>query len=222
MDNNEGKQIFTLIPKIIGKIEAVAKDHTNKDQGYKFRSIDDVYNACNKALAEEKITIEVNYEVITSEVIKKANDKYVYFSKLKGIYKFFAPDGSHIQSSTIGTALDYSDKADNKAMSMAYKYVLFQTFIIPTEEQEDGDKDNIQFPDDQKRSTLLSDLKKKFALFEEVAKKVELVATDKDKAAINEIREGYKNGKVSFLLLHRSTNQLRIQYSQYLNKEVKK
>jgi hypothetical protein len=40
---------------------------------------------------------------------------------------------------TFGEAMDSGDKATNKAMSAAYKYVTFQTFCIPTEGDNDAD-----------------------------------------------------------------------------------
>ena len=35
--------------------------------------------------------------------------------------------------------MDSGDKATNKAMAAAFKYALFQTFCIPTEEMKDAD-----------------------------------------------------------------------------------
>ncbi len=39
-----------------------------------------------------------------------------------------------------GEALDYSDKAINKALAFAHKYAIIQMFHIPTEENVDGDE----------------------------------------------------------------------------------
>jgi hypothetical protein len=40
---------------------------------------------------------------------------------------------------TFGEAMDSADKATNKAMSAAFKYVVMQTFCIPTEGDNDAD-----------------------------------------------------------------------------------
>ena len=37
--------------------------------------------------------------------------------------------------------MDSADKSSNKAMSVAYKYAMFQNFSIPTEEMADPDAD---------------------------------------------------------------------------------
>jgi hypothetical protein len=50
-----------------------------------------------------------------------------------------AEDGSKHTARTFGEAMDSGDKATNKAMSAAYKYMAFQTFAIPTEGDNDAD-----------------------------------------------------------------------------------
>lgn len=50
-----------------------------------------------------------------------------------------AVDGSRHTVSTFGEAMDSADKATNKAMSAAYKYMAMQTFCIPTEGDNDAD-----------------------------------------------------------------------------------
>ena len=142
----EGKQIFTSIPEAIKLIESVGKDHKNEKQGWKFRSIDDVYNAVNKAVKEVGITICPNYEIVTdstNEITnsygKKAMQNNVI---LKANYKLYAKDGSFIEVTTFGKKLDYGDKGFNAAMSTAYKYMMFQVFCIPTEEESKVDPDN--------------------------------------------------------------------------------
>lgn len=159
--NETKKQILVAIPNVINKIKAINKDHQNKLQGYKFRSIDDVYSACNKILAEEQITIEVNYEIVQNDIIKNEKDKNMKMVVIIGKYKFFAIDGSYIESSSIGEAFDYSDKAFNKAMSMAFKYVLFQTFIIPTEEEKDTEFQDNKIPNKKIQNTFDPDTAKK-------------------------------------------------------------
>src|SRR5690606_34316493 len=50
-----------------------------------------------------------------------------------------AKDGSTYTARTFGEAMDTADKATNKAMSAAYKYVCMQAFAIPTEGDNDAD-----------------------------------------------------------------------------------
>ena len=40
--------------------------------------------------------------------------------------------------------MDMGDKATNKAMAIAYKYLCFQIFCIPTEEMSDPDAESLE------------------------------------------------------------------------------
>lgn len=139
---SETKSIYELIPKIISEVEPVGKDHQNKQQNYKFRSIDDVYNVVNKLLGKHGISVFPKYQIIKDEVVKTDKGSYQKTVILQGIYKFTAPDGSFEETITFGEAIDFGDKAYNKAMSQAFKYALFQVFCIPTEEEKDTEHES--------------------------------------------------------------------------------
>jgi len=118
-------------------VGVVWKDRKNEQQGYKFRGIDDMYNALNKHLSDEGV-------FCTSEVLKDEREErltkngwLLMYSILTMKFTFFAEDGSSVSSTTIGEAMDTGDKSMNKAMSTAYKYALMQIFCIPTEEDKD-------------------------------------------------------------------------------------
>jgi len=144
MEKNESKGILSLIPEAIGMVKAVGKNHKNQLQNYQFRSIDDFMAEISSVLSTLKITIAPNYTVIASDVVAAANGKTYKSVLLKGDYIISAPDGSFITASTIGEAYDYSDKACNKAMSTAFKYMIMQVFCIPTEEKKDTEYESIE------------------------------------------------------------------------------
>ena len=141
------------IPAIIGEVKAVGKDHTNEAQKYKFRAIDDVYNALNSVLAKHKVCIIPKYQIVHNEVTSELK-KNSYGEKmqntrtviLQGNYKITAEDGSFEEVTTFGEAIDFGDKAFNKAMSQALKYCLFQVFCIPTEEEKDTECKSPEIP----------------------------------------------------------------------------
>ena len=54
-------------------------------------------------------------------------------------YTFWTVDGTSVECSVIGEGMDSGDKATNKAMAIAHKYALLQTFCIPTEDMIDPD-----------------------------------------------------------------------------------
>jgi len=132
--------IYKKMANVYAKIEAIDKTKENKEQRFKFRGIDDVYNALHKIFAEECIFLVP--EVIESQrtpIESKSGTKgWHTVSKYK--FSFYAEDGSSVSAITEGEAIDYGDKSTSKSQSMSIKYALIQTFMIPTEDTEDGDK----------------------------------------------------------------------------------
>lgn len=131
--------IYESITKIMEEVPAIGKDKINKQQGFKFRGIDDVMNALQPLLAKNKVFIvpEILEQIREERTTSKGGNLIYSICKIK--YKFYAEDGSNIEAITIGEGMDSGDKATNKAMAIAMKYALFQVFCIPTEEMKDPD-----------------------------------------------------------------------------------
>lgn len=138
-ENSPPMKIYKQIPLCIGSIKAVGRNHTNDAQGFKFRSINDVFDAVNKVFAEHSVTIEPRYEIIRDEIGKNKNNNPQRMCLLKGTFKLFADDGSYIQVETYGEGIDAGDKAFYKAQTGALKYCLFQTLQIPVADPNDPD-----------------------------------------------------------------------------------
>lgn len=133
-------KIYGALAGVMADVTAVAKDKVNKVQGFKFRSIDDVYNALHPALAKHKVIIAPSILERTSEVVGKTKNGIDMVKVVCTIkFRFFAEDGSYIDSVIVGEGLDTGDKGTNKAMAIAYKYACFQVFCIPTEDMIDPD-----------------------------------------------------------------------------------
>lgn len=135
--------IYRAISGVIADVGAVGKEKINKQQGFKFRSVDDVYNALHPALAKNKVFIVPEILEQSREVVgttKNGAKMTLVICKIK--FTFYAEDGSFVESVIIGEALDTGDKATNKAMAIAYKYACFQVFCIPTEEMVDPDAES--------------------------------------------------------------------------------
>lgn len=134
----ENKQlIFTKIPLIMSKVWVIWKDRKNDQQWYKFRWIDDMYNALNQHLSDEKV-------FFTSEILSSSREEratksgwVLTYSIITMKFTAYAEDWSNVSSTTVGEAMDSWDKSMNKAMSTAYKYALMQIFCIPTEDEKD-------------------------------------------------------------------------------------
>jgi hypothetical protein len=134
--------VYTAISNAMALIakEGIAKDRKNDQQGYKFRGIDDVYNALAPILTEAKLCI-LPY-VKARNVVERQTQRggTLFYVTLDMDFQLVsAVDGSSHTISVCGEAMDSGDKATNKAMSAAYKYACMQAFCIPTEGDNDAD-----------------------------------------------------------------------------------
>lgn len=135
--------IYQQIPKIMQDMQAVGKNKRTQEGGrsFAYRGIDDVMNAMWPLLSKHHVfvTPEVLEHYREERTTTKGNT--LLYSILKMRYTFTAEDGSSVQAVTIGEGMDSGDKASNKAMAVAFKYALFQTFCVPTEDMGADDPD---------------------------------------------------------------------------------
>lgn len=130
----------------IGKVSAdlastgIAKGRKNEQQGYKFRGIDEVFNALAPSLVKHGLVILPR--MVGRSVVERQTKSggVLFYVVVDAEFDFVATeDGSKHTVRTFGEAMDSADKATNKAMSAAYKYAAFQAFCIPTEGDNDAD-----------------------------------------------------------------------------------
>ena len=136
--------IFQKIPLIMKDLGSIGKDRDAGGQGfsYKFRGIDDVYNAIHGLLAKHKVFTAPVVLDATHEERESSKGKTLIYRIFRIQYRFYAEDGSYFDSIVIGEGMDYGDKAGNKAMSVAHKYALLQVFCVPTEDSKDPENDS--------------------------------------------------------------------------------
>lgn len=138
------KKIFKAILGVMADIGHIGKDNVNSQQKYKFRGIDQVYNALQPAMIKNGVFAVPIVE--KEERTERVNEKgtVIFYSRLHVTYRFYADDESYVEAKVIGEAMDTGDKATNKAMSAAYKYACFQVFCIPTEEMRDSEENTYE------------------------------------------------------------------------------
>lgn len=133
-------KIYAAMINILRDIKAIGKD--KQASGYatfNYRGIDDVYNALNPVMAQHGVFCVPELLDSSREERTNAKEKVVAYVTVKVRYTFFAEDGSSVSCVVAGEGMDSGDKATPKALSIAMKYALFQTFCIPTEELVDPD-----------------------------------------------------------------------------------
>jgi len=142
-------QIQTALSKT-----GISKDNINQAQRYKFRGIDDVYNALAPLLS--KYGLCMLPEVMERTVVERVNQKgtALFYITVKVKYTFVAAeDGSKHEVIVYGEAMDSGDKATNKALSAAYKYAALQVFCIPVEGDNDTENSHHEVKYNQPANT---------------------------------------------------------------------
>lgn len=133
----QAKNIYQALAGIMAEVDYIGKNKTNQQQGYKFRGIDDMYNALHPYFSKHGVFITSNVISSKREERQTAKGGTLIYTIATCQFTFYAIDGSFITSTIEGEAMDSGDKSTNKAMSTALKYALMQMFLIPTEEKID-------------------------------------------------------------------------------------
>ena len=119
------------------EVGAVRKQERNSAQGFNFRGIDAVVNACASALNKHGVVTSpqlVSYTYETVEVGQKKTSMAHVIATVD--YVFTGPAGDTLVSRVLAEAMDSGDKACAKAMSVAYRIALLQTLNLPTDEPD--------------------------------------------------------------------------------------
>lgn len=136
-------KVYGCIASVMSELAKVgiSKEKFNELQRFKYRGVDDVMNALAPLLS--RVGLMILPRVIKREVTERVSGagKPLFYTTLEIEYDFVcAEDGSkHVVGPIVGEAMDSGDKSANKAMAIAYKYVCFQAFCIPTEATADPD-----------------------------------------------------------------------------------
>ena len=120
----------------------ISKARKNQQQGYNFRGIDDVLNALSTALVGAGLVIlpRCVERIVVERETKNGGALFNVTCRVE-FDLVSTEDGSKHTVSTYGEAMDSADKATNKAMSAAYKYLALLVFCIPTEASPETDAD---------------------------------------------------------------------------------
>lgn len=148
----DGK-IYQAIADVMKDVGAVSKGDSNDFDHYKYRGIDAVMNALNPAMVKHHVFVTPTVIDSSREERVGKNGTSMVYSILTVRYTFYTDDGSSVDCTVIGEAMDRSDKSTNKAMSAAFKYACFQTFCIPTEEMIDSETESLEMPKEKRKPT---------------------------------------------------------------------
>ena len=128
---SEPRMIFAAITNVMKEVGAVAKGSHNKQQGFAYRSIDEVYNHVQPLFAMYGVfsTSTITHYECTEGTT--ANKKVIYHVRMDVTYTFWCQDGSSIDTQVVGLGMDMGDKGANKALAVAHKYAICQLLALP-------------------------------------------------------------------------------------------
>lgn len=135
----ESKLIFSKMVNILKETKAITKSEKNQQQGFKFRGIDNVMNELHEIFSRNEVFILQEVKDFTTENRPTKSGGTNTFTRATITFRYMTTDGSFVETTNVGEAMDSGDKGMNKAMSIALKYSLLQMLLIPTEEQKDPD-----------------------------------------------------------------------------------
>lgn len=138
------KSIHEAMVSIMAAVDPIAKSKTNQGQGYRFRGIDDVYQALQLVMSNHGVftTSEVKGTPDYTEFPLGKNGTLTFRTRAVFRFTFWHTTGASVSTEVIGEGMDSGDKASNKSMSVAHKYALLQAFLIPTDDPKDPENDD--------------------------------------------------------------------------------
>ena len=138
----KGPRMYKAINAVMAELTKVGigKTHTNAQDQYQYRSIDDVLNRLAPLLVKHRLCVLPRVLERVAVDRQGQGDELLTGVTLKVAFDLInSIDESRYTVETYGEALDCGDKATSKAMSSAYKVAMLQTFCIPVTGTEDAD-----------------------------------------------------------------------------------
>lgn len=128
-------KIHEAITEVMKEVRAVGKHDRNDFHRFNFRGIDATVNALSPAMRKHGVTVRPS-SVISCEYEKfqTKNGGVSITCRLIMKFTFTGPEGDSITSTVAAEAADTGDKSTPKAMSVAFRTALLQTFALPTDE----------------------------------------------------------------------------------------
>ena len=118
------------IAAVIDQLPPIGKDSFNQQQGFAFRGVDTVVAELKPLLAKHGVIIVPDaIERIYGQRPTRSGG-VMHEVNLHVKYRIYGPAGDFVEASAWGEGTDSGDKATNKAMTGAYKYMLFQLFAV--------------------------------------------------------------------------------------------
>ena len=127
--------VYEAINRVMEDVRSVGKNDRNNQQNFNFRGIDATVNALSPAMRKHGLTVRPS-NILSIEHIPFTSAKGALGVSCRVLveYTFTDKEGDSCTSIVAAEANDYGDKATPKAMSVAFRTCLLQSFALPTDE----------------------------------------------------------------------------------------
>jgi hypothetical protein len=125
-----------LIVEVMREVQGVAKRDRNVAQNFDFRGIDAVVNAIGPALRKHGGFIVPSVMDYKNDTATTAKGSAMNVVRLVVEFAVHGTEGEPVTGVVAAEAFDSGDKATAKAMSVAYRTFMLQTFCLPTDEPD--------------------------------------------------------------------------------------
>lgn len=122
--------IAEALPAVRRDFSGIAKAQQNKEHNYKFRGIEDILTTIGPLLGKHGLTFLPSVLERIAEQRATRSGGTLWTVHLHVRWRIMAADGSFVETDAWGEGTDVSDKATNKAMTSAFKFMLGQVFSI--------------------------------------------------------------------------------------------
>ena len=135
MTEKKTPAIYAAMHNVMLEVKGLAKRDRNDHHKFHFRGIDATVNALGPALRDHGVVVTPNVTGVDYVQVTTSGGKPSTSCRVLVDYVFYAvADGSSIIATVAGESVDQGDKATPKAMSVAFRTALLQTFALPTDE----------------------------------------------------------------------------------------
>ncbi|KKM26764.1 hypothetical protein LCGC14_1581430 [marine sediment metagenome] len=136
--------IYQQLANVMKDVKAIEKAQQSGGVNFKFRGIDDIYNSLHDIMAKHEVfcapgitnSVRGSYQTSKGTTMQQVTTT--------ATYRYYATDGSYVDTEGIGEGADVSDKATSKSLAMAHKYNLVQMFLIKTDDKDDVEAHDIE------------------------------------------------------------------------------
>lgn len=138
--------VLEAMHAVMAEVTSVSKDDqfNGGQTRYQYRGVDRVVKAISGSMRKHKLVILPVCSAIPDYIpCTTAQGKPASMVRVLVTYRIYGPEGDSVEVTTPGEAMDSSDKAVSKAMSVAWRTALIQAFFLPTDEP-DPDSENIE------------------------------------------------------------------------------